>query len=190
MVYGKGANDGSKDHEEQDAKTFASWGVTYLKNDICGGAGNRFVDMRNALNKTGVPMYYSIHGPTRVPTLANSWRTTRDINNNWLSIIDRAVLNDGFADAAQPGAFNDPDSKLPPECILRPYSPCNVRLGTHILTACAAAAWCSAGSRKSVEPLGRRRRTKPDEHVERHESPSDAWHGCDQHDCGNRDHAH
>lgn len=109
MVYGKGANDGSKDHEEQDAKTFASWGVTYLKNDICGGAGNRFVDMRNALNKTGVPMYYSIHGPTRVPTLANSWRTTRDINNNWLSIIDRAVLNDGFADAAQPGAFNDPD---------------------------------------------------------------------------------
>jgi len=41
--------------------------------------------------------------------VANCWRTTSDIDNNWQSIVQRAVLNDNFAHAAEPGAFNDPD---------------------------------------------------------------------------------
>ena len=32
---------GSKGHEVQDARTFASWGVDYLKYDWCSGAGTR-----------------------------------------------------------------------------------------------------------------------------------------------------
>eukprot|EP01052_Picozoa_sp_SAG31_P035531 SAG31_NODE_4302_length_3371_cov_3.994193_3_plen_69_part_00 len=44
-----------------------------------------------------------------MPDIANCWRTTGDIDNTWQSIIERAVANDRFADAARPGAFNDPD---------------------------------------------------------------------------------
>lgn len=59
--------------------------------------------MRNALNKTGAHVYYSIHGPQDVPAIANCWRTTGDISNNWASIVQRAVDNDRHAHAAGPG---------------------------------------------------------------------------------------
>eukprot|EP01052_Picozoa_sp_SAG31_P035530 SAG31_NODE_4302_length_3371_cov_3.994193_2_plen_223_part_00 len=65
-VYGEGVNDGSLGHEEQDARTFAAWGVGYLKHDGCGQSASSYPGMRDALNKTGVPIYYSIHGPTRL----------------------------------------------------------------------------------------------------------------------------
>ena len=65
--------------------------------------------MRDALNKTGTHVYYSIHGPQDVPAIANCWRTTGDITNSWESIIERAVDNDRHAHAAGPGSFNDPD---------------------------------------------------------------------------------
>ncbi|MET1075940.1 MAG: glycoside hydrolase family 27 protein, partial [Umezawaea sp.] len=50
---------GSKGHEAQDARSFASWGVDYLKYDWCSGAGTRdeqiarFTIMRDALRATG-----------------------------------------------------------------------------------------------------------------------------------------
>lgn len=53
---------GSLGHEEQDAQTFADWGVDYLKYDNCynqGQEGNslitfdRYNTMSKALNKTG-----------------------------------------------------------------------------------------------------------------------------------------
>jgi hypothetical protein len=67
--------------------------------------------MRDALNATGRPIYYSIHGPSGADAveLANCWRTTHDINNSYASMLQRAVLNDAFATVASPGAFNDPD---------------------------------------------------------------------------------
>ena len=40
--------------------------------------------------------------------LSNCWRTTHDISNDWDSMLQRAIINDGFASVAQPGAFNDP----------------------------------------------------------------------------------
>ena len=61
--YGAGVNDGSLGYEKQDAKTFASWGVDYLKHDSCGQAASSYPDMRDALNATGRHIYYSIHGP-------------------------------------------------------------------------------------------------------------------------------
>lgn len=60
--YGPKANDGSAGHEDIDAKTFAGWGVDYLKHDSCGSKLLSYPAMRDALNKTGRHMYYSIHG--------------------------------------------------------------------------------------------------------------------------------
>eukprot|EP00045_Choanoeca_perplexa_P014815 m.176694 g.176694 ORF g.176694 m.176694 type:complete len:392 (-) comp16804_c0_seq1:54-1229(-) len=106
-----GANDGSAGHEQQDAAWFASLGVDYIKHDDCGSEATSYPAMRDAINKTGRPMYYSMHGPKGLEAvpLGNCWRTTRDIDNSWSKIMDRIHTNDQFATVAQPGAFNDPD---------------------------------------------------------------------------------
>jgi alpha-galactosidase len=55
---------GSLTYEQYDAADFASWGVDYLKYGDCNGLGipksSRFASMRDALNKTGRPVYYSL----------------------------------------------------------------------------------------------------------------------------------
>lgn len=65
-------NAASYGHWDQDAQLFASWGVDYLKLDSCGGFPSNYskfplqeqyreyAAMRDALNRTGRPIYYSI----------------------------------------------------------------------------------------------------------------------------------
>ncbi|GLJ35358.1 hypothetical protein SUGI_0711200 [Cryptomeria japonica] len=110
---------GSLGYEEQDAKTFASWGVDYLKYDNCNNASKdtkeRYQNMSMALSKVGRPIFYSMcewgqeNPATWAPKIANSWRTTGDIHNNWESMISRADQNDMWASYAGPGGWNDPD---------------------------------------------------------------------------------
>lgn len=84
--------------EKQDAATFASWGVDYLKYDNCyneGQEGNseltytRYKAMSDALNATGRPMLYSMCNWGRdypwnwASTIANSWRITGDIYDSF-----------------------------------------------------------------------------------------------------------
>ena len=74
------------DHEEIDAKDYADWGVDYLKYDNCNNEGRpakeRYIAMRDALNKTGRPIFYSIcnwgqeNTVEWAPKVGNSWRTT------------------------------------------------------------------------------------------------------------------
>lgn len=110
---------GSLGYEEIDAKTYAEWGVDYLKYDNCYNKGvpaiKRYTDMRDALMKTGRRIFYSIcnWGEENVAhwgaEVGNSWRTTTDIEDKWLSflkILDRQV---GLEKYAKPGAWNDPD---------------------------------------------------------------------------------
>ena len=52
---------GSLGHEKQDAKTYAAWGVDYLKYDKCGGPLSGFAPMRDALRAAGRPIFYSIN---------------------------------------------------------------------------------------------------------------------------------
>ena len=56
---------GSDGWERQDAQTFADWGVDYLKEDSCYGTGHgsvwdQYARMRDALNATGRPIYFSV----------------------------------------------------------------------------------------------------------------------------------
>ena len=55
---------GSLGHEVSDANQFASWGVDYLKYDNCDNTGlpalQRYPPMRDALNQTNRPIFYSI----------------------------------------------------------------------------------------------------------------------------------
>ncbi|KAK9070461.1 hypothetical protein SSX86_010863 [Deinandra increscens subsp. villosa] len=106
-------------HENDDAATWASWGVDYLKYDNCFNLGikpiDRYPPMRDALNSTGRKIFYSLcewgeDDPALwAGNVGNSWRTTGDINDTWASMISIADLNDKWAAYAGPGGWNDPD---------------------------------------------------------------------------------
>lgn len=84
---------GSLGYETNDANMYAKWGVDYLKYDNCNGDGTRpeerYPVMRDALNKTGRSIFYSMceWGVDDPATwgwkVGNSWRTTLDIKDNW-----------------------------------------------------------------------------------------------------------
>ena len=110
---------GSLNFETQDADTYAKWEVDYLKYDNCNNEEispeKRYPIMRDALNKTGRPIFYSLcewgqdNPATWAPAVGNSWRTTGDIQDNWDSMIGRADLNNDWWSYAAPGGWNDPD---------------------------------------------------------------------------------
>ncbi|XP_051188178.1 alpha-galactosidase [Lolium perenne] len=113
------AQPGSLGYEEKDAKTFASWGVDYLKYDNCNNGDlkplQRYPDMSKALMKTGRPIYFSLcewgdmHPAKWGAAYGNSWRTTDDIQDTWESMTSRADQNEVWAEYARPGGWNDPD---------------------------------------------------------------------------------
>ncbi|MER5636272.1 NPCBM/NEW2 domain-containing protein [Kitasatospora sp. NPDC002227] len=110
---------GGLGHEQQDANLWASWGVDYLKYDNCNNQGlnaqQRYKTMRDALAATGRPILFSIcewgaNSPWQwAQPVGNSWRTTGDISDNWLSMINIAHQNEGLAPYSHIGAWNDPD---------------------------------------------------------------------------------
>lgn len=110
---------GSLGYEEQDAKTFASWGIDYLKYDNCHNDGTkpnkRYPVMTRALMKAGRPIFFSLcewgdlHPALWGARVGNSWRTTNDIADTWDSMISRADMNEVYADFARSGGWNDPD---------------------------------------------------------------------------------
>jgi alpha-galactosidase len=115
---------GSYGHEAQDAKTFAEWGIDYLKYDWCG-ARMMYRDedmpalyqiMGDALLATGRPIVYSLCQYGRLDVWkwgadvgGNSWRTTGDIKDTWESMSNIGFRQDVLASYAKPGHFNDPD---------------------------------------------------------------------------------
>ncbi|KAL4435858.1 hypothetical protein ABPG77_000620 [Micractinium sp. CCAP 211/92] len=111
---------GSRGYEEVDAQTFAEWGVDYLKYDNCFAPASdwiidRYVAMRDALNKTGRPVVYSlcewgVADPWLwAPEVGNSYRTTEDIEPTWSSILKILDYSTGLARFAGPGSWLDPD---------------------------------------------------------------------------------
>lgn len=124
---------GSYGHEVQDAQTFASWGVDYLKYDFCNlpsqttgeFAGYSTVDlakvlygrMRDALKATGRPIVFSmslaltsgLEQQTWAGSLGNLWRTTSDISDKWSSVVSIFEKNIQYGAYQHPGAWNDPD---------------------------------------------------------------------------------
>jgi len=119
-----GGYKGSYGHEEQDAKTYAEWGVDYLKYDWCSAARvyrddqvrPAYQKMGSALAKCGRPMVYSFceYGMGDVGAWGqaaggNLWRTTGDIQDNWKSMSEIGFDQGRLAEYAGPGHWNDPD---------------------------------------------------------------------------------
>jgi alpha-galactosidase len=129
-----GGYTGSYQHEEQDAKTYAAWGFDYLKYDLCsyheimqkeapGDQAKQYQMMRDAYEKmhkalqaTGRPIFFSLcqYGWDSVwkwgPTVGgNSWRTTDDIQDSYMSMSNIGFSQAGLSKYAGPGHWNDPD---------------------------------------------------------------------------------
>ena len=127
---------GSWGHEFQDARTFASWGVDYLKYDWCNtataDARDAFKRMRDALHAAGRPVVFSIcEWGTAKPwewgaDVGHLWRTTGDIYDSYdgkkgwemgfkrildlqYELVSSAQGPDGIAKYAGPDHWNDPD---------------------------------------------------------------------------------
>ena len=124
--------EGSYGHELQDAQTYASWGIDYLKYDLCGlreqmkaadspEAAHKmmvgaYIKMRDALRSTGRPIVYSLcqYGNDAVwewgtSVGGNLWRTTGDINDHYVRMETIGFSQAGLARFAAPGHWNDPD---------------------------------------------------------------------------------
>jgi alpha-galactosidase len=110
---------GSYDHEVQDAKTYASWGVDYVKIDWCHAEGLdpevQYTKFRDALAQSGRPIVFSIcnwgvNAPwTWGPKTGNLWRTTGDINDTYDRMSVIGFSQNGLEKFAGPGHWNDPD---------------------------------------------------------------------------------
>ena len=117
--------EGSYLHELQDAKTWAAWGIDYLKYDWCSASQlMKDSDMQAAYQKMGEalravrrPIVYSLcqYGREHVETWGaavggNLWRTTGDISDNWRSMTSIGFeKQEGLAKYAGVGHWNDPD---------------------------------------------------------------------------------
>ena len=124
--------EGSQGHEDQDARTYAAWGMDYLKYDLCSlgtamiATGSlekaqaielaAYQKMGAALAATGRPIVYSLcqYGVAQVwrwggSVGGNLWRTTGDIEDRFPRMAAIGFGQAGLARFAKPGQWNDPD---------------------------------------------------------------------------------
>jgi len=130
-----GGYPGSWGHEFQDALTFASWNIDYLKYDWCdhgtADARDAYKRMSEALRAAGRPVVFSLceWGQNRpwewAEPIGHLWRTTGDIydsydgrkgwESGWKLLLNQqydlvpANGPEGLAKYAGPGHWNDPD---------------------------------------------------------------------------------
>ena len=123
---------GSLDHEKQDAESYNSWGIDYLKYDWCGYSRKHaneqdngtvasyvrpYMLMEEHLRAQPRDIFYSLcqYGMADVWEWgrfvdANSWRTTGDIVDTWPSVVEIGFNSQApLAPYAGPGGWNDPD---------------------------------------------------------------------------------
>ena len=124
-----GSSAGSYGHYRQDAATFASWGVDYIKLDWCYVPYKDYPSMTHqqvsqtlarqmgqAIAATGRPILYDVNDTavrtaawTWAAPVANVWRTTSDIRANYTSMVGHFVRDVRDYHYAGRGGWNDPD---------------------------------------------------------------------------------
>jgi alpha-galactosidase len=125
-----GGRPGSRGHEYQDALTYASWGIDYLKYDWCNAedlkAEGAYATMRDAIHAAGRPMVFSMceWGQNKpwlwASNTSHLWRTTTDIYPSFAGTLDHTnwqqwgvlriiAAQKPIRTAAGPSHWNDPD---------------------------------------------------------------------------------
>jgi alpha-galactosidase len=118
--------EGSYGHELQDARTYAAWGIDYLKYDLCSARSiygttqqdiqGLYQKMGEVLQSTGRPIVFSLceYGDADVwkwgaKTGGNLWRTTGDIHDSWARMDSIGFSQIDIAPYQRVGHWNDPD---------------------------------------------------------------------------------
>ncbi|MEP6834976.1 MAG: NPCBM/NEW2 domain-containing protein [Gemmatimonas sp.] len=122
-----GGRAGSYQHELQDARTWARWGVDLLKHDYCSYENIKpgfdwptlqapYIVMRQALDSLDRDMIYSIgnYGYGEAWKWAGDiggelWRTTGDLTDSWSNLESVGFRQAGREPYAGPGRWNDTD---------------------------------------------------------------------------------
>ena len=118
----------SYQHEEQDARTWAKWGIDYLKYDWCRYPEpantnsplellqKPYILMRGILDKLDRDIVFSLcqYGWGKVwewgdQVGGNLWRVTGDITDTWPSMSSIGFQQTGHEKFAGPGHWNDTD---------------------------------------------------------------------------------
>jgi alpha-galactosidase len=117
-------HEASYGHEQQDAQTFANWGIDFVKYDWCSGdkvykpeqMKDAYKKMSDALTATGRPILYSLcqYGIQDVwkwgPAVGGQmWRTTGDLQDSYFQMLTIGFGQNGLEKYAGPGHWNDPD---------------------------------------------------------------------------------
>jgi alpha-galactosidase len=117
--------EGSYGHVQQDARTFARWGVDYVKYDLCSGewfyddaekVKRAYYEFGAALKETGRPILYSLceYGRFDVGSWARSvgghlWRVSGDITDDYPTMARIGFEKHGNAADSGRGGWNDLD---------------------------------------------------------------------------------
>ena len=128
-IYTCQGRPGSRGNEFQDARTYARWGVDYLKYDWCYALGkddkvassstehafDAYSTMSDALYAAGRPIVFSVcdwgfQKPWGwAKNVGHLWRTYHDIKDNWPAVLEILDKQKGLEKYAGPGHWNDPD---------------------------------------------------------------------------------
>ena len=118
-AWGRGV--GLAGHEEQDCKLyFIDWDFDFIKVDYCGGAHmglderEQYTKISKAIKNCGKPgIVYNMcrwdYPGTWSSEVADSWRTTYDIRDEWHSVRGILAQNLYLAAYSGPGYYNDMD---------------------------------------------------------------------------------
>ncbi|XP_046376191.2 alpha-N-acetylgalactosaminidase-like [Haliotis rufescens] len=126
-----GGYPGSQNFLQQDARTFAKWGIDLLKFDGCHSSRENlakyYPEMSRQLNQTGRSILYScewasydILNTERMYEVnkkyCNTWRNFFDIQDSWRNVLEVIIYYridlGNFSGVAGPGGFNDPDQLI------------------------------------------------------------------------------
>ena len=115
---------GSYGFEKKDIRTYANWGVDYIKVDWCGieylDTLTQYKVWKEAIAKVGRPMVLSI-AIANIDYIPNTkvwmwgreagqlWRTTIDINDYWPDMLRVFDKNAKYSEYSGPGGWNDSD---------------------------------------------------------------------------------
>ena len=100
---------------ENDARQWAAWGIDYLKYDWNPNELPETAEIYKALRASGRDVFLSLSNSTpfkniaELSKLANCWRITGDIRDNWDSMSKKGFGQDKWEPYCGPGHWNDPD---------------------------------------------------------------------------------
>jgi alpha-galactosidase len=98
-----------------DANQWAAWGIDYLKYDWNPNEEPETAEMAKALRDSKRDVVFSLSNSTpysnapALSRLANCWRITGDIRDNWDSMSKKGFGGDKWERFSCPGHWNDPD---------------------------------------------------------------------------------